>query len=209
MSARFKHLAQRAAAVLVASTVVVLGAASLVQPAQAASSTVSVSKVSTGNGTLVTPKVTKSGKAKITSKSFKVTKGGKTVTTTSTAGKTIKVKAGKYTVKTTVKYKVGSKKKTYTKSSTVTVKTWNPSSMSKAEYDRITPGMTYRRGQGDRRRRWYSNQFYSEYEWDGETTVETGYEWSLDKPQVRDSLSVYFTNGVVGRRLSTSHYFAA
>ena len=204
MSVSLKTVAQRTAAMLVASTVAVLGAAALVQPAQAATSKVSASKVSTGNGTLVTPKVTKSGKAKITSKSFKVTKSGKTVTTTSTAGKTIKVKAGKYTVKTTVKYKVGSKKKTYTKSSTVTVKTWNPSSMSKAEYDRIKPGMTYSEvksivGGGGTR------TYYYEYESDGETTVETWYEWKVTGSTYGDA-NVYFTNGVVDSNYYKSFY---
>lgn len=186
---------RRLVSALVAVAVATLGTFALVQPASAAASKVTVGSVSTGNGTLVTPKVTKSGKAKITSKSYKVTSGGKTVATTSTQGKTIKVSAGKYTVKTTVKYKVGKKKKSYTKSSTVTVKTWNPASMSKAEYDKIKPGMTKAQvksivgSMGTR-------TDYSEYEWDGETIVEERYEWDVTG-SAYGFASVYFTNGVV------------
>lgn len=187
---------RRLVTVLIATAVAVVGTFALVQPANAAASKVKVGSVSTGNGTLVTPKVTKSGKAKVTSKSYKVTSGGKTVATTKTTGKTIKVKAGKYTVKTTVKYKVGKKKKTYTKSSTVTVKTWNPSSMSKAEYDKIKPGMTYAQvkslvGGGGTR------TFYYEYEeWDGSKVVMTSYEWSVTGSKYGFA-AAHFTNGVV------------
>lgn len=185
---------RRLVTVTVAVAVAALGTFALVQPASAATSTVKVGSVSTGNGTLVTPKVTKSGKAKITSTSHKVTSSGKTVTTTTTQGKTIKVKAGKYTVKTTVKYKVG-KKKTYTKSSTVTVKTWNPASMSKAEYDKIKPGMTKAEvkavvGSSGTR------TDYTEYEWDGETVVEERYQWDVTGSNYGFA-AVYFTNGVV------------
>ena len=109
---------KRALAGAIAVGVALAGASMLVQPAQAATSGVKVAAVKTGNGSLTTPTVKATGKAKVTSKSYKITKSGKKVTTTS--------KAGTYKVKTTVKYKVGKKKKTYTKTSTVKVKKTAP-----------------------------------------------------------------------------------
>lgn len=195
MSIASTRVVPRLVAALIAAAVVFATAFTLVQPASAATSKVTIGSVGTGNGTLVTPKVSASGKAKITSKAFKITSAGKVVVSTTAAGKTYRVKAGKYIVKTTVKYKVGKKKKTSTKSSTVTVKTWNPSSMSKAEYDRIKPGMTYSEvkalvGGGGKR------TDYSEYEWDGETIIETRYEWAVTNSDYGFA-AVYFTNGLV------------
>jgi len=94
----------------IAVGVVMAGAATLVQPAEAASIGVKVAAVKTGNGTITTPSVSASGTAKVRSKSYKITKSGKKVATISTAGKKVRVSSGTYKVKATVKYKVGKKK---------------------------------------------------------------------------------------------------
>lgn len=202
---------KRALAGVIAVGVALAGASVLVQPAQAASSGVKVAAVKTGNGSITTPAVTATGKAKIRSKSYNITKSGKKVATTSTAGKKISVKAGTYKVKTTVKYKVGKKKKTYTKTSTVTVtkKASVPASvMTYAEYKNITDGMTYGEVKslvgGGGTRTWYYESSYDEYVCDDDyencwyetrTTVYADYEWKNGTEYGRGFVS--FEDGVV------------
>ena len=199
---------KRALAGAIAVGVALAGASMLVQPAQAATSGVKVAAVKTGNGSLTTPTVKATGKAKVTSKSYKITKSGKKVTTTSKAGKKISVKAGTYKVKTTVKYKVGKKKKTYTKTSTVKVKKTAPVTMSYAEYEKISNGMTYAEvksivGGGGARTWYYESSYDSEvcdddYEncwYETVTTVYADYEWKNGSSYGRGLVS--FEDGVV------------
>jgi len=152
-------------AATIALGVAIAGASTLVAPAQAASSGVKVAAVKTGNGSITTPTVRATGKAKITSKTHKITKSGKTVTTTKTSGKKISVGSGTYKVKTTVKYKVGKKKKSYAKTATVKVTKTSASVMTSSEYAKIKTGMSYAEvkaivgGSGTR-------TYHYEYSWD-------------------------------------------
>ena len=195
-------IAKRLIGTVVALGVALTGAATLVAPAQAASTGVKVGAVSTGNGSLTTPKVSAQGKAKITSKSYKITKSGKTVAKTATASKRIGVAAGTYKVSTTVKYKVGKKKKSYTKTSTVAVKKWNPSSMSLAEY-RLIAQATYAEVKaivgGGGTRTDYTE--YPDWDDDGGTVIETTYEFKVTGSDYGFAF-VYFTNG----RVDSGHY---
>lgn len=194
----------------IAVGVVMAGAATLVQPAEAASTGVKVAAVKTGNGTITTPSVSASGKAKVTSKAYKITKSGKKVATTSTAGKKIKVSSGTYKVKTTVKYKVGKKKKSYTKTSTVSVKktATNSSVMTYSEYQKISNGMTPAEVKavvgGSGTRTWYYESTYDEYVCDdsyencwyeARRTVYADYDWKNTSKYGRGSVS--FENGRV------------
>ncbi len=157
------------------------------------SSSVKLSAVKTGNGSITTPTVKASGKAKITSKSYKITKSGKKVASTTAAGKKVSVGSGTYKVKTTVKYKVGKKKKTYTKTSTVKVTkkaSVAASIMTSTEYAKIKTGMSYAEvksivGGGGTRTSHYEYT-YEDYVCDADyqncrteprTTVYADYEW--------------------------------
>ena len=143
-----------------------------------------------------------------TPRSYKIAKSGKKVTTTSKAGKKISVKAGTYKVKTTVKYKVGKKKKTYTKTSTVKVKKTAPVTMSYTEFKKISNGMTYAEVKsivgGGGTRTWYYESSYDDYVCDDDyencwyetvTTVYADYEWKNGSSYGRGLVS--FEDGVV------------
>lgn len=123
-----KRIAAFVAAVSVAAALAV-GLAP--QPARAATNSISIAGVSKTNapdikskGTIKTPTVKTSGNVTVSSRSYVITKGKKTVAKTSTQGKTYKLGVGTYKVKSTTKYR------TYTSRTTVTSKGWRSESVN-------------------------------------------------------------------------------
>ncbi len=99
-----------AAAAVVVSAALAVGLAP--QHAQAASNSLSIAGVSKTNapdikskGTVKTPTVRISGNVSVSSRSYVITKGKKSVAKTSTQGKTYKLGVGTYKVKSTAKYR--------------------------------------------------------------------------------------------------------